>query len=222
VETFVTTSPDLTQGPATLEPAAIAAIEKHSIDFVPDSERHGNVRQQGVFWFLSNTQSLSVAVGFLGPALGLSILWTVVATLFGTLFGTFFMALHGSQGPHLGLPQMLQSRAQFGYRGVVVPLVAALFAYMAYLILDTVILDVGLHAIFGISTVVIGIVAALLAVVLAIYGYDWLHRTFRWFFWISLPFWVVLSVAILIGHAGGHAPTTHYGFVFVGFAAQFS
>jgi nucleobase:cation symporter-1, NCS1 family len=222
VETAVTTSPDLTKGPAALEPAPIAAIEKHSIDFVPDSERHGTIRQQGVFWFLSNTQSLSVAVGFLGPALGLSILWTVVATALGTVFGTSFMALHASQGPHLGLPQMLQSRAQFGYRGVVVPLVAALFAYMAYLILDTVILDVGLHAIFGISSVLIGILAAVLAVVLAIYGYDWLHRTFRWFFWISLPFWAVLSVAILVGHAGGHAPTAHYGFVFVGFAAQFS
>jgi hypothetical protein len=39
---------------------------------------------------------------------------------------TTFMALHASQGPHLGLPQMLQSRAQFGYRGVVVPLLAPL------------------------------------------------------------------------------------------------
>jgi nucleobase:cation symporter-1, NCS1 family len=218
----VTTSSDLTQGPVTLEPAPIAAIEKHSIDFVPDAERHGTVRQQGVFWFLSNTQSLSVAVGFLGPALGLSILWTVVATALGTLFGTLLMALHGSQGPHLGLPQMLQSRAQFGYRGVIVPLLAALFAYMAYLTLDTVILDVGLHSIFGISGLLIGIAAAVLAVVLAIYGYDWLHRTFRWFFWISLPFWIVLSAAILTGHAGGHAPTAHYGFVFVAFAAQFS
>ncbi len=218
----MTTSPGLAEGPPVLAPAATTGLEKHSIDYIPEGERHGRVTQQGVFWFLSNTQSLSVAVGFLGPALGLSILWTVVATLLGTLFGTSFMALHASQGPHLGLPQMLQSRAQFGYRGVVVPLLAALFAYMAYLILDTVILDVGLHAMFGINEVLIGIGAALLAVILAIYGYDWLHRTFRWFFWISLPFWAVLSIAILAGHAGGHPTTAHYGFVFVPFAAQFS
>jgi NCS1 family nucleobase:cation symporter-1 len=203
-------------------PAQRGPIERHSIDFIPESERHGTVRQQGVFWFLSNTQSLSVAVGFLGPALGLSILWTVVATLLGTLFGTTFMALHASQGPHLGLPQMLQSRAQFGYRGVVVPLLAPIFGNIAYPILDTVILDVGLHSIFGLNEVLVAVVTGVVAVVLAVYGYNWLHRAFRLFFWISLPFWAVLSIAILAGHAGGHVTATHLGFVFVPFATQFS
>ncbi len=218
----MTTSPELADESPALAPATVGGIERHSIDYIPDALRHGRVAQQGVFWFLSNTQSLSVAVGFLGPALGLSIWWTVVATLLGTLFGTSFMALHASQGPHLGLPQMLQSRAQFGYRGVILPLAAALFAYLGYLILDTVILDVGLHDIFGINGIVIGIGAAALAVALAVYGYDWLHRAFRWFFWISLPFWLVLSVAILTGNAGGHSTAVHYGFAWVPFAAQFS
>jgi len=203
-------------------PAAHGVVERHSIDYIPERERHGRVSQQGVFWFLSNTQSLSVAVGFLGPALGLSIWWTVVATLLGTLFGTTFMALHASQGPHLGLPQMLQSRAQFGYRGVVVPLLAPLFGNVAYVILDTVILDVGLHSIFGLNEILVGVIAGALAVALAVFGYDWMHRAFRWFFWISLPFWLALSVAVLLGDAGGHAPAAHLGFVFVPFATQFS
>ena len=50
------------------EPLILAAIETHSIDVIPDKERHGTIRQQGVFWFLSNTQTLSVAVGFIGIA----------------------------------------------------------------------------------------------------------------------------------------------------------
>ena len=33
-----------------------------------------------------------------------------------SLIGTLFMAFHASQGPQLGLPQMIQSRGQFGYR----------------------------------------------------------------------------------------------------------
>ena len=68
----MTTSPGLAEGPPVLAPAATTGVEKHSIDYIPEGERHGRVTQQGVFWFLSNTQSLSVAVGFLGPALGLS------------------------------------------------------------------------------------------------------------------------------------------------------
>jgi NCS1 family nucleobase:cation symporter-1 len=215
------TTADETASVATLPPPR-SVVERHSIDYIPESERHGRISQQGVFWFLSNTQSLSVAVGFLGPALGLSIWWTVLATLLGTLFGTAFMALHASQGPHLGLPQMLQSRAQFGYRGVVVPLLAPLFGNVAYLILDTVILDVGLHSIFGLNEIAVGVIAGALAVVLAVFGYDWMHKAFRWFFWISLPFWLALSAAVLLGDAGGHAPAAHLGFVFVPFATQFS
>ena len=40
--------------------------------------------------------------------------------------GTFFMAFHANQGPGLGMPQMIQSRAQFGTRGVLVALIPAL------------------------------------------------------------------------------------------------
>jgi|GEM_PF-5987169 len=53
--------------------------------------------------------------------MGLSLGWTIVASASGILFGTLFMAFHASQRPTMGLPQMIQSRAQFGYRGVIVP-----------------------------------------------------------------------------------------------------
>src|ERR1017187_6121820 len=82
--------------PESAELPVLAAIETHSIDFIPERERHGKIRQQGVFWFLSNTQTLSVALGFIGIALGLSIWWTIVAVLLGNAFGTVFMALHAS------------------------------------------------------------------------------------------------------------------------------
>ena len=36
-------------------------------------------------------------------------------------------AFHSAQGPQLGLPQMIQSRAQFGYIGVAVLVLFALF-----------------------------------------------------------------------------------------------
>ena len=39
------------------------------------------------------------------------------------------MASHSAQGPQLGLPQMIQSRPQFGYIGA---LLVWLFAYIQY------------------------------------------------------------------------------------------
>ena len=207
--------------PESAELAVLAAIETHSIDFIPERERHGKIRQQGIFWFLSNTQTLSVALGFIGIALGLSVWWTIVAVLLGNAFGTVFMALHASQGPRLGLPQMIQSRAQFGYRGVILPLFLALFTYLIFAVVDTVIISQGLQHIFGWNPVLVGVVIAVVAVLLAVYGYDWLHRAFRALFWVSLPLWLVLTVGILTGNAGGK-PAPHSAFGWVAFLIVFA
>lgn len=48
---------------------------------------------------------------------GGNLLWSLIAIIGGVLLGTFFMAFHSAQGPQLGLPQMIQSRPQFGYVG---------------------------------------------------------------------------------------------------------
>ena len=200
----------------------MGAVEKHSIDWVPERERHGRTWQQGPFWFLGNFQPFTVAIGLLGPSLGLSLGWTIVASIAGIAFGTFFMAFHASQGPRLGLPQMIQSRAQLGYRGVVVALAATLFTFVGFNVVDTVIIDSGLKGVFGWNAAAVGIAIAVIATVLAVYGHDWLHRAFRVLFWVSLPFWAILTVAILTGHAGGHAPAHAGGFTFTAFMVQFT
>ena len=204
--------------PATPEFTSLAEPEVRSIDFIPDSERHGKVRQQGIFWFLSNTQTLSVAVGFTGIALGLSVATTILGVVLGNIFGTIFMALHASQGPRLGLPQMIQSRAQFGYRGVILPLVMALFTYLIFMVIDIVILKQGFQGLFGISPTVTAIVVTIIGFALAIYGYDWLHLAFKVLFWASLPFWIALSAWIVFGGvAGKAAPAHHFGWIaFIG------
>jgi purine-cytosine permease-like protein len=196
-------------------------IEIRSIDYVPERDRHGKVWQQGPFWFCGNFQPYTVALGFIGPSLGLSLGWTSLASVLGILFGTFFMAFHASQGPWLGLPQMIQSRAQLGYRGVVVALAGTLFTYVGFNVIDVVIINNGLSSVFGWSPVVVGLTITVIAAVLAIYGHDWLHRAFRILFWLSLPLWLVLTAAILTGNAGGKAPAAG-GFGLVAFMIQFT
>ena len=178
-------------------------IERRSITFVPEHERHGRVIDQGPFWFLSNFHFFAIAIGFVGPSLGLSLAYTAIAGSAGIMIGTIFQAFHASQGAELGLPQMIQSRAQFGFRGVVVPLLAVLVSLVGYNVVATVILSEGLQTLWSLNRSVGAIGISLVAAVLAVWGHDWLHRVFRILFWVSLPLFCVLSVAILLGKAGG-------------------
>ncbi|KKJ03185.1 allantoin permease [Burkholderia gladioli] len=197
-------------------------METRSIDYVPDSERHGKVIDQGPFWFLGNFQFFTIAIGFVGPGMGLSLGYTILSGTLGILFGTLFMAFHASQGAHLGLPQMIQSRAQFGYRGVVVVLLATAFTFIAFNVVDVVLMASGLHAIFGWSPTAITLVTALFALFLAVYGHDWLHRAFKWMLYASLPLYLVLSAAILLGGVPPKAAAHAGGFSLVAFASQFA
>jgi NCS1 family nucleobase:cation symporter-1 len=180
-------------------------IERRSITFVPESERHGKVSDQGPFWFLSNFHFFAIAIGFVGPSLGLSLTFTIIAGTLGILIGTTFQAFHASQGAELGLPQMIQSRAQFGFRGVIVPLLATFVSLVGYNVVATVIVSYGMTALWALPRNASAIALSLLAAVLAVWGYDWLHRVFRILFWVSLPLFTLLSLAILTGHAGGSA-----------------
>lgn len=196
-------------------------IEHKSIDYVAEHERHGRVIDQGPFWFLGNFQFFTIAIGFVGPSLGLGFAWTALAGTLGILFGTVFVAFHASQGAELGLPQMIQSRAQFGFRGVVLVLVGTLFTFVGFNVADSVLAASGLRRLLGWNETVVIVGATMAAAALAIYGHDWLHRVFRWCFWACLPLYTLLTGAILLGRI----QTTHAdpgSFGWIGFASQFA
>jgi nucleobase:cation symporter-1, NCS1 family len=205
------------------DPGGRSMIEIRSIDYVPDDERHGKVSHQGPFWFVGNFQPFTLALGFVGPSLGLSLWWTIVAGIAGIAFGTLFMAFHATQGPVLGLPQMIQSRAQFGYRGVLLPLIGTLFTFVGFNVVDVVIIKSGLESIFGWNPVIVAVVITVIAALVAIFGHDLLHKAFRVLFWISLPLWIVLTGGVLFGGVvGAPAPGAAAGFSVVAFLVQFS
>jgi NCS1 family nucleobase:cation symporter-1 len=202
--------------------AGAGLIETRSIDWVPHDERHGKLWHQLPLWFNGNFQYFSIPIGFIGPSMGLSLGWTAVAVVVGIVIGTLFMAFHASQGPHLGLPQMIQSRGQFGYRGVVIPLLATLFTYLGFNVADQVLLGSGLNATFHWNAQIVAVVSTIAAALLAIFGHDWLHRVFRWILAVALPLMTIVTVGVLIGHGGGAAHGHPGGFAWVAFMAQLS
>jgi NCS1 family nucleobase:cation symporter-1 len=201
--------------------STVTVIEGRHLDHVPQHEWHGNVWRQAPFWFLGNFQPFTVAVAFLGPVVGLNGLWTSVAGVAGILCGAMFMAAHAAQGPTLGLPQMMQSRAQFGYRGVIVPVFATTLTFVGFNVVTVVIIKQGLANVFGWNATGVAVVVSVVAALVAIFGHHWIHRVVLAVFWVSLPLWVVLTIGVVSGHAGGHGPLTG-GFNAVGFFTMFS
>jgi purine-cytosine permease-like protein len=152
-------------------------IEHRSIDYVPLSERHGKVWHLWPVWFTGDAHLATIATGFVGVALGGNLVWMTIAVILGCALGTFFMAFHSTQGPQLGLPQMIQSRPQFGYVGALLVWGVALVSFIGYnafnerLAADTLQTLYGTHSAITIPT--IGVIAAAIAAV----GYTWIHRT---------------------------------------------
>jgi purine-cytosine permease-like protein len=197
------------------------AIELKSIDYVAEHERHGRVIDQAPFWFLGNFHFFTIAIGFVGPSMGLSFGYTSLAGALGILFGTIFVAFHASQGAELGLPQMIQSRAQFGFRGVSVVLIGTLFTFIGFNVADSVLIAHGLNGILGWNETVVILIAAAIAIGIAVYGHDWLHRIFRWCFWVCLPLYTLLTIAIALGRVPADHPSLG-GFTWVAFIGQFA
>src|SRR5699024_3723701 len=122
-----------------------SVIESRPIDVVALSERHGEVWHQGPLWFAGIFVLSTLVVGFTGPTMGLSLGWSGLAIVLGVGFGTFFMAFHANQGPTMGLAQMIQSRAQFGSRGVLLPFIATVFVYIGFHVFDTLLVTIGME-----------------------------------------------------------------------------
>src|SRR5947209_16439637 len=95
---------------------------------------------------MSNAQVATLAVGLTSIAEGASLFWSVLAVIAGALVGTLFMAFHSAQGPQLGLPQMIQSRPQFGYVGALLVWAFAYLQYAGFNIFNTILAGQGLHA----------------------------------------------------------------------------
>lgn len=178
-------------------------IETRSIDYVPLSERHGRLGDQATIWFAGSAQLLSLATGVIGISLGLNLIWTLIALALGTILGTIPVAAHASQGPHLGLPQMIQSRPQFGRYGALFVWLVAIAVYWGYVVLNGNLIGATANQLVGGPRPMWVISLGALAMVVTIYGYDWMHVGQRW---TSIALVAVLVVFVGGVFLGGHLP----------------
>ena len=110
-----------------------ADIEVRSIDYVPEDERHGRVRDQFTLWFSATLTILGILLGAIAVEIVGNFFWGVLAWAIGTVLGLLLVGFHAVQGPRLGVPQMIQSRAQFGFYGALFVLAASVVLDFGYL-----------------------------------------------------------------------------------------
>ena len=175
-------------------------IEVRSIDYVPRRERHGKVWHLWPVWFMGDAHLATIATGFVGIALGGNLVWMTIAVVLGIALGTFFMAFHSTQGPQLGLPQMIQSRPQFGYVGALLVWGVALVTYLGYNAFNQVLAADTLTTLYGTHPKVSIAGIGLLATALAVVGYDWIHAAQRILAVILLAALLVMTFALGKAH----------------------
>jgi nucleobase:cation symporter-1, NCS1 family len=186
-------------------------IEEHSYDHVPVSERHGETRSLFFVWFGASAHVLTVVTGAIAIALGLNFWWALIAILAGNLLGAIFMALHSAQGPQLGLPQVIQSRAQFGYHGALLILVLVWAMYIAFAAFDILLAGQGFQGIIGGNLTLWMILMTAALLLLAIFGYDWIHLFLKYQTWVYVAVFVLVAV-VLVVHGLPVGDLNHGGF----------
>jgi NCS1 family nucleobase:cation symporter-1 len=179
------------------------SVERKGIEFVPIAERYGTPRRLFTIWFSVNLSILCLTVGTLGVIAGLPLPWTVCALVVGNVLGTIFMAAHSAQGPHLGIPQMIQSRAQFGVIGAALPLFAVVASAVFYTAANGILIGDTVRMLLPVTNSAAVLIFGILTLVISFVGYELIHRLGA-----SLA---VLSGALFIGVVGllyGHGGAT--------------
>lgn len=172
-------------------------IESRSVEFIPENERYGSPKRLFTIWCSANMQVTTMVIGALGIVAGLNLGWTVVGLILGNLIGSIFMAAHSAQGPHLGIPQMIQSRAQFGVVGAGLPLAIVVLAYILFTAANGVVMRDSIKAVVPVSDNDAIILFGVLTLIVGYVGYELIHRIGVWMSAISSIIFALAAYTVL-------------------------
>lgn len=176
-------------------------LERRAIEFIPESERHGRPASLFTLWFSANMQMTTVATGLVAGSLGLGLTSGLAAIILGNVIGGIFMAYHAAQGPKLGIPQMIQSRAQFGVIGANLPVVLVIILYVGFFTLSAVLGGEAAAHLFHTPQAVGVIIADGATFLLLIFGYDLIHRYERIMSLVFLVIFAIVTIVLLRDYA---------------------
>jgi NCS1 family nucleobase:cation symporter-1 len=155
-------------------------VEARHIDRIPAEARHGRPWHQFAFWWGSNVNVFNVVLGAVVVSIGLPLWWALIAIGTGTVIGALLIALHATQGPVLGVPQTIQSRAQFGFYGAAFLFPCVLLLNVGFIAAQLVIQAQAMQGVAASLSIPAWIlVLTVPAVVIGVFGYRWIHLVMR-------------------------------------------
>ncbi len=173
----------------------VLKVEPKGIEPVGPEERHGSTWSVFTLWFAANVEFATLVTGVLATAaFGLSFSQALLAIAAGNLVGATFLGWLSSYGPRYGVPQMLHSRPAFGSAGNIFPALLNFIAGFSWFAVNTVLgvfalewlLHLGFAAGLGLMVVI--------QVVVAVYGYNFIHSLERYLMWVLAGIFGVVSV----------------------------
>jgi len=172
----------------------VVAVEPGGAEFIPLDERHGRPLSLFWTWTSPNLEFATVFVGVLAVAAFGQTFWqATLAIVLGTALGSLSHGLLGTRGPFFGVPQMIQSRIPFGFRGNILPAgLNAVTAGIGWFAVNSVSGTLALNALTSLPKGVCLVIVVLAQIVIAYLGHNFLHAFER----IVFP---LLAVAFVLG-----------------------
>ena len=93
---------------------------------------------------------------------------------------------------------MIQSRAQFGSRGVIVPFAATVFVYIGFMVFDTILATEGLQLVLPADKWIWYPLLIAVSIVIAVVGHDLLHFVQRWLTYILIVVFAIITVIAIV------------------------
>jgi NCS1 nucleoside transporter family len=191
----------------------VTAVEPGGIEYIPESERHGNPIQLFWTWMSPNMEFATVFVGVLPIAVFGGGFWpTVFGVTLGSLMGSITHALLSTMGPRFGVPQMVEGRASFGFFGNFLPAgLSWLTASFGWFIVNSVsgtFALVTLTAVLNNHNAVISfpvafVIVVVAQVIVAFIGHNMIHQFERIIFpYLTVVFGLATIIILAQAHPG--------------------
>ncbi|MBO0701396.1 MAG: cytosine permease [Candidatus Dormibacteraeota bacterium] len=175
----------------------VVAVEPGGIEHIPLGERHGSPYLQFLTWVSPNMEFATIFVGVIGVAFfGASFWAAALGIVVGTALGSASQGVLASWGPRLGVPQMVQGRAAFGFWGNWVPaLLMSIGAGIGWFAVNSVSAALALTVLLHVPFVISLLIVVLLQVAVAFFGHNLVHVWERYAF---VPLVIIFVIAGVI------------------------
>jgi len=181
----------------------ILEIEPHGLEHITRDERHGKPWHLFTLWLAANLCLATWIVGQLSvQVFGESVQGAIIALVIGNILGAACLSTLSSFGPKFGVPQMVQSRAPFGFLGNYGPGALNYLAGIGWFAVNTV------YGVFALQTLthmpywLALLIIVVGQVILAVYGYNMIHAFERI---MSILLGIVFVILAYFTFANPHA-----------------